>query len=72
MKVIASGSSDEISWRKSKYSTGNGECVEVGSGQGDIKVRDSKHSYGPDLRYPVTVWRSFLVDAKLGNFDVQR
>jgi hypothetical protein len=69
--VITSGSTDEKGWRKSKYSTGNGECVETSYGQGDITVRDSKQPDGPRLRYPEFAWSSFLAATKLGNFDVQ-
>jgi Domain of unknown function (DUF397) len=70
--VIETGSSDKVSWRKSKYSTGNGECVEAGCSQGDMTVRDSKQPDGPKLRYSEFAWRSFLVATKLGNFDVQQ
>lgn len=71
-KVIAPGLVDEASWRKSKYSTGNGECVEVAQGQDVVAVRDSKFLPGHILRYTAGAWRSFLVDTKLGEFDVRR
>jgi hypothetical protein len=61
---------DRSSWRTSKYSTGNGECVEVAPGQGAVSVRDSKHREGPMLQYPACTWRSFLTATKLGGFDV--
>ncbi len=51
-------------WRKSKYSTGNGECVEVTATQGRVSVRDSKDPEGPVLSYSVTAFRSFLGEAK--------
>ncbi|MGH3195767.1 MAG: DUF397 domain-containing protein [Streptosporangiaceae bacterium] len=59
-------------WRKPKYSTGNGECVEVARTHGTVDVRDSKRPDGPMLSYPAATWRSFLADAKLGDFDVLR
>jgi hypothetical protein len=69
--MIAVGSPpDRPSWRTSKYSTGNGECVEVAPGQGAVNVRDSKHPGGPMLHYPAPTWRSFLKAAKLGGYDV--
>ncbi len=70
--MIVVESSAEVSWRKSKYSTGNGECVEVVVDQGTLAVRDSKQPDGPLLRYPADIWRSFLGDAKRGAFDVPR
>ena len=70
--MVAAGSSQEVDWRKSKHSTGNGECVEVASDIGVINVRDSKHQQGPNLHYPLATWRSFLVSAKSGEFDVRR
>ena len=65
-------SNGAVSWRKTSYSAGNGECVEASYGQNDIGVRDSKNPDGPNLQYPVAAWRSFLAATKLGNFDVQQ
>jgi Domain of unknown function (DUF397) len=67
--IIVGSPHDEFSWRKSKYSTGNGECVEVSPGQSAVHVRDSKRPSGPMLSYPAAVWQSFLTGAKLGDFD---
>jgi hypothetical protein len=70
--IVVGSSADGPRWRKSKYSTGNGECVEVGSGQGAVAVRDSTCPNGPALCYPTRTWQSFLADAKLGDFDVRK
>lgn len=51
-------------WRKSKYSTGNGECVEVSSAKGQVSFRDSMNPGGPVLSYSAVAFRSFLDAAK--------
>lgn len=53
-------------WRKSSYSgtSGNGACVEVAFGRGDVGVRDSKNTSGPALAFPATSWRAFTVLAR--------
>jgi hypothetical protein len=32
-----------LAWRKSSYSSGNGQCVEIAFHDGRVAVRDSKH-----------------------------
>lgn len=59
-------------WRKTRRSIGNGECVEVAPIVGNVAVRDSVDPNGPVLRYSAVSWRSFLVDAKSGDFDAAR
>jgi hypothetical protein len=59
-------------WRKSRRSIGNGECVEVAPIERTVAVRDSVDPLGPTLRYSVSSWRTFLVNAKLGIFDAPR
>jgi hypothetical protein len=48
-------------WRKSSYSggSGNGACVEVAFGVGDVGVRDSKNADGPGLAFTPERWREF-------------
>ncbi|MFJ2787437.1 MULTISPECIES: DUF397 domain-containing protein [unclassified Streptomyces] len=52
----------EPAWRSSSYSSGNGQCVEVGSGlPGNVPVRDSKTApTGPHLTVEADVWTSFV------------
>lgn len=50
----------EITWRKSSYSGGSGECVEIGWPVAAVAVRDSKNPDGPTLTFPVRDWRAFL------------
>jgi hypothetical protein len=48
------------SWRKATRSAGNGECVEVASATGRVRIRDSKDPEGPVLSYTSDAFRSFL------------
>lgn len=58
-----------LTWVKSSYSGGNGECVEVAAGQvpGVLPVRDSKNPAGPMLLIPDTGWRAFVGGVKSGD-----
>ena len=57
-------------WRKSSWSTYNGNCDEVaGLGRGLIGVRDSKENGGPVLRFGSAAWSSFLDGVKNGDFS---
>ncbi|MEV6378675.1 DUF397 domain-containing protein [Streptomyces sp. NPDC051773] len=48
-------------FRKSSYSTSQGECVEVApTSTGGRAVRDSKNPHGPLLHISPTGWRAFL------------
>lgn len=58
-----------IDWRKARRSMGNGNCVEIAPINGEIAVRDSKNSAGPVLQYPASTWRSFVWEARQGDFD---
>jgi hypothetical protein len=59
----------EIAWRKSRRSAGNGACVEIAPVKGMISVRDSKNPGGLVLAYTAETWRSFVREAKTGDFD---
>ena len=52
-------------WRKSRYSAGNSDCVEVGVDRRVVGVRDTKQrASGPVLEFPAAVWQTFIVGAK--------
>jgi hypothetical protein len=59
MDVIA------VAWRKSSYSGDNGgTCVEVGTADLAVAVRDSKHPNSPQLAFPASTWQAFTNQLK--------
>lgn len=46
-------------WRKSSYSQGQSDCVQVANATEWVAVRDSKSS-GPTLVFATSQWRAFL------------
>ena len=50
----------KVVWRKSTYSSGNGQCVEVAAVTAGFAVRDSKNSAGGQLFVDTTSWCRFL------------
>jgi hypothetical protein len=50
----------EIVWRKSSYSSAEGDCVEIGWPDEVVAVRDSKNPSGPTLTFPVGTWHALL------------
>lgn len=55
-----------ITWKKSSYSSGNGNCVEVLFGKYAVAVRDSRGAAGPTLVFRVADWMTFVNDLKAG------
>ena len=52
-------------WRMSSYSVSNGgACVEVGTADLAVAVRDSKHPDGPQLAFPSDTWKTFTEQLK--------
>jgi hypothetical protein len=51
-------------WRKSSYSLSNGNCVEVGAGQGMVAVRDSRDPEGPTVGVSPRAWIEFTEQVK--------
>lgn len=45
-----------MEWRKSSFSGGNTNCVEVAMTVTAVGVRDSKYTTGPTLSFPLSVW----------------
>jgi hypothetical protein len=61
----------QATWRKSSYSGGAGNCVEVGGGHGaqHVGVRDSQDPEGPALILSPRAWRAFVGHVKSGETD---
>lgn len=47
-------------WRKPRRSAGNGACLEAGTGDGVVGVRDSRLAgSSPVLAFPAEAWQAF-------------
>ncbi len=60
-------------WRKSSYSGGEGNCLEVADNGNRVLVRDTKNKAGAMLRFHPDAWRRFakqVKDASLTSDDV--
>jgi hypothetical protein len=68
---VRSAELTEASWRKSSWSSYNGNCVEIARlRDGRIAVRDTKDkAAGPALIFTHPEWNAFLAGAKSGEFD---
>jgi uncharacterized protein DUF397 len=53
-----------LNWRKSSYSLANGNCVEVGTGQALVAVRDSTDPDGPAIDVSPRAWIAFTERVK--------
>jgi hypothetical protein len=56
-------------WRKSSYSSANGQCVEAALLGDAVAARDSKDPMGPALLFPADAWTAFLADVKAGRYS---
>ncbi|MGY0057977.1 DUF397 domain-containing protein [Streptomyces sp. LZ34] len=52
--------SEGAHWRKSSYSGGNDDCVELAITQGHIAVRDSKRTDLAYASFTAAAWREFV------------
>jgi Domain of unknown function (DUF397) len=61
---------DDLRWRKSSFSGGNGgACVEVAGHGGMVLVRDTKdHGQGPVQRFTRAGWHVFVAGVRNGEF----
>ncbi|MBP2476945.1 hypothetical protein JOF53_005817 [Crossiella equi] len=56
-----------LSWRKSSYSGGGNNCVEVALPAGEAAVRDTKNRSAGTLTFTRAQWHGFLAaSARLG------
>lgn len=59
-----------VSWRKSRASGPDGQCVEVAElPDGQIAVRNSRYPDGPALVYTSAEIAAFLTGVRNGEFD---
>ncbi|MBE9375016.1 DUF397 domain-containing protein [Saccharopolyspora sp. HNM0983] len=59
-------SRESLVWRKPGRSGPQGNCVEVGSAAGSVRVRDSKDPRGAVLEFDRRVWTCFLTAVRTG------
>ena len=55
----------DLLWRKSRYSNGQANCVEVAA-KGLVAVRDSKSPDGTRLIFAPDAWRQFTEHLRAG------
>jgi hypothetical protein len=58
-----------MKWRKSSYSSDDGNCVEVADLSDGRAVRDSKNPDGAALMFAATEWAAFIAGVRAGEFD---
>ncbi|WP_248962815.1 DUF397 domain-containing protein [Sphaerisporangium perillae] len=67
---MGDGNASTESWHKSRWSLGNGECVEVTRrSDGSVGVRHSKRPDGPILIFGKGEWAAFISGVRDGAFD---
>jgi Domain of unknown function (DUF397) len=57
-------------WRKSSYSSAQGNCVEVSTSLPQVAVRDSKDVTGPELAFTRQAWSAFVTGIKSGELGL--
>ncbi|MET9532862.1 MULTISPECIES: DUF397 domain-containing protein [unclassified Streptomyces] len=61
MTHIGNAAASGLTWRKSSYSGGQSDCVEVAHGvTSAMPVRDSKNPAGPAIVIRDTAWGAFI------------
>lgn len=53
-----------VAWRKSRYSTATGSCVEVAPTADGVMVRHSKHPTAGTITFPHSAWAAFIHEAQ--------
>ncbi|RCG23948.1 DUF397 domain-containing protein [Sphaerisporangium album] len=56
-----------VSWRKSSFSGGGNDCVEIATINDTVALRDSKRPGGPLLRFSHREWNAFLDHLRAGD-----
>jgi hypothetical protein len=58
-----------LHWRKSTYSAGNQQCVEIATADNDALLRDSKHPDAGHLTFTRTELATLVAAARSGELD---
>ncbi|WP_420848887.1 DUF397 domain-containing protein [Prauserella marina] len=61
-----------MNWRKSTYSGGGNDCVEIADVRGGRLIRDSKNPHAGHLALPEAEWKALMADAARGTLDLPR
>ena len=56
-------------WRKSSYSKGDGDCVELGETDGAVHIRNSNHPDRGTLALPTAAITDFVAACRAGKLD---
>jgi hypothetical protein len=56
----------DISWRKSSFSTGQNDCVEVARTPAAVLIRDSKNPASGNLTVTAHTWESLITSIRNG------
>ncbi|MDV5143275.1 DUF397 domain-containing protein [Streptomyces sp. SBC-4] len=67
---LRTASLEGASWRKSSYSGGEGECVEIADvpSHGGIAVRDSKNPSGPAIVFDTAAFAALITTIQDARF----
>jgi hypothetical protein len=60
-----------LTWRKSRASTADTQCVEIADGGQSVIMRDSRDPRGSMLAFSVSQWSAFLRRIKSGERPTQ-
>lgn len=61
---------EDLTWRKSSYSSNGGECVEASSDDHGVNVRDTTDRAGGMLTVSASAWTAFTSEVKAGRQDI--
>jgi hypothetical protein len=62
VKELRMTSREFTTWRKSSYSGGDSNCMEIGTRNQAVGVRDTQQlGRGPVLEFPSAAWRAFII-----------
>ncbi|PXY28058.1 DUF397 domain-containing protein [Prauserella muralis] len=69
--MVADVDLSTLDWRKSSYSGGGNDCVEVAFTLDGTAVRDSKNPAAGALRLGSAQWDALLAAARTGELDLR-